>query len=185
MARWKNLSLLAILAIILAFIPALLNARPAAARADLNAGKGEAVWFYRSCTPAIPGAIATWSVDLNSAVPDQTSLNFQVSNAYPGYRLTCELYFANSGKQKIWTKDVTVYNPNSGDLILSAVIPGEEQGRIIKSCSFTPTWGKNPVSVPSNCQSKIKLTLSIGPDVQECSRLDFAVRVRLEEKPDD
>jgi hypothetical protein len=108
-----------------------------------------------------------------------------VGNAYPGYQLTCELFFANSGRLKIWAKDVTVYNPNSGDLLLSAAVPREEQGKILKSCGFKPTWGKSPTSVPSTCWSKIKLTLTIGPNVQENSRLDFTVRVRLEEKPND
>jgi hypothetical protein len=184
MPRRKNLLALAFSILILALFPALLSARPAQAKVDLQAGKGEAVWFYRSCTPALPGAAATWKVELNPSVSNLTSLSFQVKNAYPGYQLACELYFANSGKLKIWIKEIRLYNPNDEDLLLSAVTPSEEQGKLLKSCGFRPAWGKNPISVPSNCQSKIKLILTIGPNADENSRLDFAVRVRLEEKPD-
>ena len=185
MRRWKTLFLLALVAIILAFIPVLLSTRPAAAKVELNAGKGEAVWFYHSCTSMQPGAAATWVVDLNPSVPDGTSLNFQVKNAYPGYQLVCELDFANSGKIHFGVKEITVYNPNAEDLSLSAALPREERGKILKSCGFRPAWGRNPLSMPSDCRSKIKLTLTIGPNVEENSRLDFAVRVRLEEKLDD
>jgi len=183
MPRRKNLPLLIFIVLILAFVPALLAARPASAKVDLKAGKGEAVWFYRSCTPGKPGATATWMVELNPYVSSRTSLNFQVKNAYPGYQLVCELYFANSGKFPVWVKEITVYNPNAGDLILSATVAPGEQKKILQPCGSKPGWGRNPGGLPSNCRSKIKLVLIIGPSVKENSRLDFAVRVRLEEKP--
>jgi hypothetical protein len=179
----KNLLIFIFIALILASVPALVAARPAEAKVDLHAGKGEAVWFYRSCTPAKLGAVATWSVDLDPAVHSRTSLKFQVKNAYPGYQLICELYFANSGKLPIRVKEISVYNPNSKDLILSAVAAPGEQKKILQPCNFKPAWGRNPAGVSSSCRSKITITLTLGPNVKENSRLDFAVRVRLEENP--
>jgi hypothetical protein len=183
MPRWKNLLLFAILAIILAFIPALLATRPAEAKVDLYAGKGEVVWFYRSCTPAKPGAVATWKVEPNPSISGRTSLNFQVKNGYPGYQLHCELYFANTGKLPIWLKEITIYNPNSKDLLLSAAVTPGDHKKILQPCGSKPDWGKNPSGLPSKCWTKIKLTLSIGPNVKQNSCLVFAVRVRLDEKP--
>jgi hypothetical protein len=181
----KNLFVILFIALVMAFVPALLNARPAGAQVDLHAGKGEAVWFYRSCTPARPGAVATWKVEPNPSVPSRTSLNFQVKNAYPGYQLVCELYFANTGKIPIGMREITVSSPNPKELILSAAIAPGEQRKILKPCGFKPSWGKNPASFPLNCQSKMKLMLTIGPNVQENSHLTFSVQVRLQAKLDD
>jgi hypothetical protein len=183
MLRRKKLLVFFFIALIVAFVPAFIAARPAEAKVDLYAGKGEAVWFYRSCTPARPGAVATWKMEPKPSAPSRTSLNFQVKNAYPGYQLHCELYFANTGKLPIWVKEITAYNPNSKDLLLSATIAPGEYKKILQPCDSKPNWGKNPASLPGKCWSKIKLTLSIGQNVKENSRLDFAVRVRLEEKP--
>ena len=185
MIHRKNLLVFIFIAIILAFVPALIDAHPAGAMVDLNAGKGEAVWFYRSCTPGKPGAVATWAVDLNPSVPNRTSLNFKVKNAFPGYQLVCELYFANSGKLPVWVKEITVYNPNSSDLLLSAVVTPGEYKKLIQPCGSKPSWGKNPASLPSRCWSKIMVSLTIGQKVKENFRMDFAIRVRLEEKSND
>jgi hypothetical protein len=185
MPHWKNLSLLTFIALILAVVLAMLLTRPSEARVDLHGGKGEAVWFFRSCSPGRGGEAASWAVDLNPSVSDRSSLKFQVNNAYPGYRLYCDLYFANSGKSPISVKHISVYNPDSGDLSLSAkVAPGEDR-KVLRPCGSKPLWGKNPTSLPTQCRSKIQLALTVGPDVKENSRLDFAVQVRLEEKPGD
>jgi hypothetical protein len=178
----KNLPVFLFIALVMAFVPALLNARPAGAKVDLHAGKGEAVWFYRSCTPARPGAVAAWKVEPNASVPSRTSLNFQVKNAYPGYQLQCELYFANTGKFPIWVKEISVYNPTTGDLLLSAAVAPDQHKKILQPCGFKPNWGKNPANLPSKCWSKIKLVLTIGQNVKENIRMEFSVRVRLEEK---
>jgi hypothetical protein len=178
----KNLLVFIFIAIILAFVPALIDARPAGAMVDLHAGKGEAVWFYRSCTPAKPGAAATWTVEPNPSVPSRSSLKFQVKNAYPGFQLHCELYFANTGKLPIWVKTISVYNPNTGDLMLSAAVAPSEQKKILKPCGLKPGWGKNPSSLAAKCWSKIRLVVTVGPNVNENIRMDFSVRVRLEEK---
>jgi hypothetical protein len=163
-------------------VPALLDARPAGAQVDLQAGKGEAVWFYRSCTPAKPGAVATWTVEPNPSVPSRTSLIFRVKNAYPGFQLHCELSFVNTGKLPIGVKEISVYNPNSSDLLLSAAVAPDQYRKILQPCGSKPGWGKNPSSLPSKCWSKIKLVVTIGPRVKENIRMDFSVRVRLEEK---
>jgi len=168
----------------LAFVPALLATRPAAAKIDLHAGKGEAVWFFRSCNNGKTGETAIWAVDLNPSLSNRTSINIQVKNAYPGYQLVCELYFANSGKLPISVKDITVSNPNSSNLFLSAIVAHGEQEKVLQPCGSKPGWGKNPSNLPSNCQSKIKLALTIGPKAEENSRMYFAIRVRLEEKSD-
>ena len=183
MARGKNPSFLAFIALVLALFVTFFSTHPAVASANLNCSTGEAVWFYRSCTSGKPGAPATWVVDLNPSVFDKTSLNFQIKNAYPGYQLVCELHFANSGKLPIWVKEVNVYNPNARDLTLSAVLPPGEQKKVLQPCGSKPTWGKDPASLPSNCRSRIKLVLTIGLNVRESSRMEFAVRVQLEEKP--
>jgi hypothetical protein len=157
--------------------------RPSAARVDLFAGKGEAVWFFHSCSSGRAGDAAIWAVDLNPSVSNQSSLRFQVKNAYPGYQLHCDLDFANSGKSPISVEDIAIYNPNSSDLSLSVkVAPGEHQ-KVLQPCGSIPSWGKDPTSLPDQCRSKILFALTVGPDVQENSRLDFAVQVRLEEEP--
>jgi hypothetical protein len=79
-------------------------------------------------------------------------------------------------------KEITVYNPNNKDLLLSAGVASGEENKILQPCGSRPGWGKNPASLPSRCRSKIKLTLTVGQNVTENSRLDFAVHVRLEEK---
>ncbi len=185
MPRHKYLPLLAFIVISLVFVPVFLNVRSAVAKVDLKAGKGEAVWFYRSCNDGQTSAVATWSVDLNPAVTNQTSLQMQVGNAYPGYQLHCTLYFANSGKLPFVVKDIMVANPNSNNLSLSAGVPAGEQSKVLQPCRFRPAWGVNPTSFSSSCQSKINFTLTIGPGAQENSRMDFAIQVRLEEKTDD
>jgi hypothetical protein len=174
--------LITFIALILALVPAFLAARPAGAQVSLQAGNGEAVWFYRSCIPGNSGAVATWIVAPNPSILNRTSLNFQVKNAYPGYQLVCELYFANSGKIRFSVKEITVYNPNSTALSLLAVVPAGEKDKVLQSCGYRPAWGANLTSVPSGCRSKIKITLTLGQNVQENSRLDFAVRIRLEKK---
>jgi hypothetical protein len=182
MPRRKNLPLLIFMVLILAFVPALLAARPVSAKVELNAGKGEAVWFFRSCHPGRPGAVAKWALDLDPSMRNQTSLQFQVQNAYPRYQLNCELYFANTGKFPIAVKNISVYNPNPDDLILTAIMAHPEKGRAIQPCGSRPRWGNHPASLPFNCQAKLKLVLTIGPNVGENIRLDFSVQVRVEEK---
>jgi len=182
MPRRKNLFVLASIALALAFTPALLAARPAAARVELTGGRGEAVWFFRSCTPGQPGSVATWTVDLTPDVPNQRALNFQVENAYPGYQLECDLYFANSGKVPFSVKEITIQNPNSGDLALSVTVAPGERRKALQPCGSKPAWGTDPASLPRSCRSKIELTLTVGSQAQENSPLNFAVQVRLQEQ---
>lgn len=184
MPRRKKLVLLTCIVMFLAFVPALLSTYPAAAKVDLHASKGEAVWFFRSCNNGKTGETAIWVVDLNPSISNRTSINIQVKNAYPGYQLVCELYFANSGKLPVSVKDITVSNPNSRSLFLSTIVVHSEQGKVLLPCGFKPGWGKNPSNLPSNCRSKIKLALTIGPKAEESSHMYFSVRVRLEEKSD-
>lgn len=184
MPRRKNLVLPTCIVMFLAFVPALLSTYPAAAKVDLHAGKGEAVWFFRSCNNGRTGETVISAVGLNPSVSNRTSINIQVKNAYPGYQLVCELYFANSGKLPISVKDITVTNPNSSNLFLSAIVARGEKGKVLQPCGSKPGWGKNPSNLPPNCRSKIKLALTIGPKAEENRRMDFVIRVRLEEKPD-
>jgi hypothetical protein len=181
----KKLLVFILIALVLASVPAFLAARPASARATLKADKGQAVWFFRSCEDGHTGEVATWAVDLAPGVTDQTSLRIQVGNAFPGYRLSCSLYFVNSGKIPFLVKDITVNNPNSEDLLLSATLPRAEQGRVLEPCRYRPIWDSIPLSVPCACRSRIDVTLALGPNVDENSRLDFGIQVRLEEEIDD
>jgi len=184
MPRRKNLPLIIFIVLILALVPTFFTTHPAAAQVDLKAGKGEAVWLFRSCQSGKPGAVANWVVDLNPSAPSRTSLNIKVKNVYPNYQLICDLYFANSGKLPILVKTITVTNLNSGNLILSATVPADEQKKIIQPCNSKPSWGKNPASLSPKCWSKIKLILTVGPKVKENISLNFAIQVRLEEKSD-
>jgi hypothetical protein len=183
MAYRNTLLFFVLIALVLALISVVIDASPAAAKANLQYFSGEAVWFYRSCSTGKSGTIANWIVELNQRVKDQSSMIFQVNNTYPGYQLACELYFANSGKVPVSVKEVTLYNPNPGELTLSAGIAPGEQKKIIQPCGFKPTWGRNPANLPSSCQSKLKLVLTIGQRASENSRMEFAVQVRLEERP--
>lgn len=182
MVRQKHGSTFIFIAIILAFIPTLMTIRPATAMVNLQYGRGEAVWFYRSCTSPIPGTVANWTVNLNPSVSNGTSLNFRLNNAYPGYRLTCELYFANSGKLSFAVHEIKVYNPNPDDLHLSATVAAAEQNKIIQPCNSRPAWGMDPSRVPAKCQSRIKVILALGQNIAQNNRMEFGVRVRLEEK---
>jgi len=184
MPQRKNLPLLIIIILILSIVPAFLAPRPAAARVELDAGRGEAVWFFRTCVSDKAEQVAAWAVDLNPSATGRNSINIQVRNAYPGYQLRCDLYFANTGKIPLSVKGISVTNSNPGDLVVSAQIAPGEQPKVIKSCGSKPAWGKNPAALQGNCRSIIKLVLTIGPQAQEKSVIDFTVRVRLEEKPD-
>ncbi len=165
----------------LAFVPAILAARPTAARVELQASKGEAAWFFRSCRDSQAGGVATWAVDPHASIPNRSALRIRVDNAYPGYRLACDLYFANSGKLPIAVKTIQVLNPHEGDLSVSALVAPGEHEKVIQPCGSRPGWGRDPASLPSNCRSKIEFALAIGPDVKENSSLDFSILVRLEE----
>ena len=182
MPRTKRLLIPILLALIVAFVPTFFSPHPAAAKVDLYAGKGEAVWFYRSCTTLKPGIVATWSVEPAYSLLTPTSLKYQVRNAYPGYQLQCELYFANTGKLPIRVKTINLGNPNPGTLILSATVAPGEQNKTLVPCVSKLSWGKSPASLPSNCWSKIKVVMTIAPHVKENIRMEFSIQVRLEEK---
>jgi hypothetical protein len=181
MPNRKNLPLFALLVLSVVLVSAFLAARPTSAKVELVAGKGEATWFYSLCQPGRPNPAATWTVGLNPLVSNRSSLKIRVENAYPSFQLQCDLHFANSGEVPFKVKEISVYNPNSGDLVLSVTVAPSENGKVISPCRSRPRWGVHPSSLPASCRSKINLALTIGPQVDENSRLDFAVRVRLEE----
>jgi hypothetical protein len=183
MLKYCSLPFIRLIVLILAGVAALIAAQPTAAGVDLNANYGEALWFFRACQPEPLGDTATWRVDLNPVAPNRRSLRVQVENAYPGYQLVCELHFANTGQFSIAVEDIQVLNPHPGDLVLAATVAPGEQGQVLRPCGGRPHWGQDPASLPANCQSRINLALTIGPEVGEGQRLNFAVQVRLEEMP--
>jgi hypothetical protein len=157
-----KLSLLAAIALLAASALAFLWARPTAARAELLSARGAAAWFYRACRSVPPDAPARWSVE-------------------PGYRLACDLHFANSGQIPFLVKEIKIVNPRPIDLSITA-LEGPPARRALKPCGYAPRWGLLAERVPAACRSVVKITLALGPNVSENSRLDFVVQVILAEK---
>ena len=177
MTLLPRLTLLGLL--LLAGALAFLQPQPASACIDLQ---GDAAWFYRSCQAGEPGPAASWTVKLDPAVPGQKSLSMQVENAYPGYQLECDLYFANNGELPFFVKTIEVLNPNPSHLALAAALAPGDRGKTLQPCGFAPAWGQDPAQVPPDCQAKIHLSLAVGPEVAENQSLPFTIQVYLREK---
>jgi hypothetical protein len=180
--RWKHLPILITLAVLITAGLAAWLAQPASACVDLQPGRGDAAWFYRTCSSPQPNAAAQWRVELAPGKSGQKSLSVQVENAYPGYQLECDLYFANSGRMPFNVKNITILNANPSDLSLSAVEGSARRGKTLVPCDFLPRWGLNPAQVPLACRSSIHFLLSVGRNVKENIRLPFTVQVQLDEK---
>lgn len=157
-----------------------LLARPTSAKVDLSAGRvGDAAWFFRSCSS--PQGGASWQVELNEATKKQKSLSIQVDNAYPGYRLDCDLYFINSGRVPLRVKHIKILNPKPDQLTLTAREDGPA-GKTVQPCGYMAKWGSNPRDVQAACRSKISFALTVGARVKENAHLPFNIHVELEEK---
>jgi hypothetical protein len=115
------------------------------------------------------------------AAVGRQSLRIRVENAYPGYRLACDLHFANSGQIPFLVKEIKIVNPRPIDLSITA-LEGPPARRALKPCGYAPRWGLLAERVPAACRSVVKITLALGPNVSENSRLDFVVQVILAEK---
>ncbi len=178
----KFLPLLSVIVILLAVGLTLFKTQPADACINLDPGRGDAVWFYRTCSISQPGTLASWDVGLVSSRQGAKSLGIQVENAYPGYQLQCDLYFANTGQFPIGVDQINLINRSPHDLILTAVEGPGMQGKVIQPCGSTPAWGKNPSRLPSSCWSKIHVTLTLGAQVKEKIDLPFSIQVKLEQK---
>jgi hypothetical protein len=142
---------------------------------------GDAAWFFRSCHDDQVSPVATWEVGLSAAEPGQKTVFVGVENAYPGYRLVCDLHFANSGDLLLAVKEIAVLNGNPAVLDVQAIEDHSEGGKVLRPCGFRPVWGTRPNNVPANCRSEIQLLLTVGEQAEENSRLAFAVQVKLEE----
>jgi hypothetical protein len=179
-----RLALLTLIALLLALSAALIVTEPTSARVDLTTAQGEAVWFFRACQPAQPGDVAAWSVQPApfSLVP--RSLRFRITNAYPGYQLRCDLVLANSGETPIAATAVLVHNPYPAGIAISAGVAPGALNRVLAPCGLRPHWGRDPASLPANCQLAVAVTVTLNPDVAENLRLDFGVKVSLEGKPE-
>lgn len=141
--------------------------------------QGNAAWFYRSCS-AQPGSAATWQVGPDPSKPGRKALLFQIENAYPGYKLECDLYFANGGDLPFTVQSLRVTNFNPQNMTITAVETPHKN--TISPCNIPPAWGRNPSLVATACRSKIHVSLTIGQNVDEDASLPFGVQVGLRQK---
>jgi hypothetical protein len=168
-------------AFLLSGVLAFLEVYPTAACFDLQTGRGAAAWFWRTCSSPQANSAATWSIERKPGQNGEKTLSFQVGNAYPGYRLECDLYFANTGRVPLRVRGVSVINPHRGDLAISAV-EAPVRGKTLQPCVRAPAWGANPNRVPAACRSKVHVSMRVGPDIQQNANFPFTIQVRLDEK---
>lgn len=177
--RWQKPSLLIATTILLTGTLIALLAQPAQASVELQTQEGDAVWFTRECATETP--LAVWSVEPDPDEPEGKSLVFKIENAYPGYHLACDLFFANRGQSPFRVREISITNPNPDHLMLTAV-EGPVAGKNLVHCpnSADLSWGADPAALPENCWSTIHLSLTIGPEAQQKTQYPFTVEVKLD-----
>ncbi len=141
---------------------------------------GQAVWFYRSCRDSETHDVAGWSVGLDPRSQMQ-SLLAAMTNAYPGYRLQCELHLANTGQMPLSIGSVSVGNTNPLALSVSAAPAGGDSGRVLQPCRRAPAWGTSPSQVAANCQATINLSILVGQSALQGHSYGYGVLVNMKE----
>jgi hypothetical protein len=139
---------------------------------------GEAVWFYRDCRDGEGQDVSTWSL-LPAPWSNQQSLSAHLGNVYPGYRLNCDLYLANTGHVALTITQVLVGNLDGRAMTVMAAPAASESGQVLRACPRRPAWGTVPAQVPANCRARVSLSVLVLPGAGENRSYGFGVAVIL------
>ncbi|RME69570.1 MAG: hypothetical protein D6784_18240, partial [Chloroflexi bacterium] len=100
---------------------------------------GQAAWFFGTCVDEDATNIVRWDLRPDLSYPEGNTLQLRVKNGYPGHRLSCKLYLANTGDIPLLVNDIRVGAVASG-ILVEAYLPPEEQGKIIGPCMKPYAW---------------------------------------------
>jgi hypothetical protein len=142
----------------------------------------DTVWFFKSCDEfdgdekLREDEIVT---DVVEPTADQKSINVSISNAFPGYKLYCEIQVANTGDVPVRIRDIITATSHPDALLVSAIEIPEEAGKVLDSCGFVPEWGTRPAGVPAGCRQEIQLTVVVLSDFSGSATIGLDVTVEI------